>query len=339
MPFEFSENIQYRHVAHSQHHYSISYSRYQTELNKLYMIASPVIKKVYGTRLRRGVSHSENAPYLQLVKDVTTRLWQWRSSLPEHLLMDLDKDCSPEMDPTAKAHCLQALALQLTFDNLLIILHRPFLAWHIDSLTVRRGSDVSPHTFTDDTQTSSPQEWWVAALRTSRITELPQLAQLATDSHLVAFLAINLFNSAIAMVVMALSNPLSDKAQEVKRITTRIFRLQGLFGRRSKLSMQSSIILKNVVELLLRREKEAIFAPVPATKRSEEVTETTPSSTTGLLSVRDTLNLPLGLPHDPSNSQTGNNLSNAHRDPSFNQSLASVQKGSKQSSCSYEWNH
>lgn len=330
MPLEFSENIQYRHVAQPRNHYLISYSRYQAELNKLYMIASPVIKKVYGTRLRRGVSHSENAPYLQLVKDVTTKLWHWRSSLPEHLIVDLDKDCPPEMDPTAKAHCLQALALQLTFDNLLIILHRPFLAWHIDSLTVRRGSDVSPHDFSGNAQSSSPQEWWDAALRTSRITELPQLAQLATDSHLVAFLAINLFNSAIAMVVMALSNPLSDKAQEVKRITTRIFRLQDLFGRRSKLSMQSSIILKNVVELLLRREKEAIFAPVPAIKRPEEVTETTPSSTTGLLSVRETLTLPLGLPQDRGHAQVDNDYSNVHSDPSFNQSLASVQKGMRQ---------
>lgn len=327
MPFEFSENIQYRHVAHLQNHHLILYSRYQTELNKLYMIASPVIKKVYGTRLRRGVSHSGNAPYMQLVKDVTTRLWHWRGSLPAHLLMEMDKDCPPEMDATAKAHCLQALALQLTFDNLLIILHRPFLAWHIDSLTVPRVSDSSSRDFVDDVQTSSPQEWWDAALRTSRITELPQLAQLATDSHLVAFLAINLFNSAIAMVVMALSNPLSDKAQEVKRITTRIFRLQGLFGRRSKLSMQSSTILKNVVELLLRREKEAIFAPVPASKRPEEVTATTPSSTTGLLSVRETLNLPLGLPQDLGNSQMANNFSNIHQDSSFNQSLASVQKG------------
>jgi len=244
--------------------------------------------------------------------------------------MDLDKDCPPDLDSTAKAHCLQALALQLTFDNLLIILHRPFLAWHIDSLTVRRSSEVSSHTFAGDVQTSSPQEWWDAALRTSRITELPQLAQLATDSHLVAFLAINLFNSAIAMVVMALSNPLSDKAQEVKRITTRIFRLQDLFGRRSKLSMQSSIILKNVVELLLRREKEAIFAPVPTGKKPEEVTETTPSSTTGLLSVRETLNLPLGLLADPGNVQVENDYSHVHRDPTFNQSLASVQKGMEQ---------
>ncbi|KAI4752517.1 hypothetical protein E4T52_16909 [Aureobasidium sp. EXF-3400] len=70
MPSDFSENIQYRNLARPQDRHLILYSRYQTELNKLYMIASPVIKKVYGTRLRRGGSHADDAPYLQLVKDV-----------------------------------------------------------------------------------------------------------------------------------------------------------------------------------------------------------------------------------------------------------------------------
>ncbi|KAI5196585.1 hypothetical protein E4T39_07712 [Aureobasidium subglaciale] len=194
-------------------------SDYQPELNKLYMIASPGIKKDYDTRPHRDGSHPENAPYLQLVKDVTARSWAWRSSSPEHLAMDLDRDCPPEMGATAKAHCLQSLALSLTFDNSLIILHQPFLAWYIDSLTVRPGTSKSSHDFVNGVQTSSPQEWWDTALRTSRVT------------HLVAFLAINLFNAVIVMVVMALSYPLLDKAQEVKRITMRISRLQDLFGR------------------------------------------------------------------------------------------------------------
>lgn len=90
--------------------------------------------------------------------------------------------------------------------------------------------------------------------------------------------------------------------------------------------MQSSTILNNAVKLLQRREREAIFAPVSASKRRQEVTVTTPSSTTGLLSVRETLNLPQGLPQDHGNSQMANNFSNVHQDPSFNQSLASVQK-------------
>lgn len=198
---------------------------------------------------------------------------------------------------------------------------------------------MSTSTPSNDVQTSSPQEWWDAALRTARITELPQFAQLATDSHLVAFLAINLFNAAIVMVVMALTDPLSDKAQEVKRIITRIFRLQDLFGRRSKLSLQSSAVLKNVVQLLLRRENEAIFAPVQGNTKPAEVGETTPSSTIGLLTVRETLNLPLGLSQDFDSQQNAGNARSALTDSSFNQSLASVQKGLVMKNCLCCCNH
>jgi hypothetical protein len=176
-------------------------------------------------------------------------LWAWRRRLPPHLLLDLSSDCEQNASRNSRVYRLQALSLQLTFDNLLIIFHRPSLAQHVHHLIRNRSghgqmtmpsppsvqhpaSNASP-LFSDSTcsplsvsQASSNEQWWEAALRTSKVTQMPQLAQLATDSHLVAFLAINLFNSAIVMAILALSDPLSDRAQEVKRSITRIYRLQ-----------------------------------------------------------------------------------------------------------------
>lgn len=330
MPCDFLENPHYKSGIDTERSDPICYSPYQTALNNLYLIASPVIKQIYCARLERADSYSRNAPYVRLVQDVTDRLWEWRKALPLHLVMDLEHDCPTEMSATMKAHRLQSLALQLTFDNLLIILHRPFITLHVDLLkthpsgTAAPSEDMSPRL-----QGSSSQEWWDAALRTSHITELPQLAQLATDSHLVAFLAIVLFNSAIVMVVLALSHPLSDKAQEVKRVVTRIFRLQEIFGRRSKLSMQSSAILGNLTKLLLRRENEAIFAPVPASaNHSEEATTTTtPSSTAGLLSVKETLNLPLSFSQAPALHDVDQDNVRSAVNLGFTQSLGSLHKG------------
>ncbi|KAK9311783.1 hypothetical protein V1524DRAFT_418722 [Lipomyces starkeyi] len=65
-----------------------------------------------------------------------------------------------------------------------------------------------------------------AAVRISAVTKLPSITQMATDSHLVAFLAIVLGNAAIVMVVFAMSDSLSDRAQEAKRKVTRIFRVE-----------------------------------------------------------------------------------------------------------------
>jgi hypothetical protein len=157
------------------------------------------------------------------------------------------------------------------------------------------------------------------------VTELPVLAQLATDSHLVAFLAINLFNAAIVLAVMALSDPLSDTAQVVKRTITRILRLQDLLGKRSALSKQSTTVLKNVVTLLLRRESEAILAPITANNQQEGQPSLLDSAP---MSVEDTLRLPLDATLDffdaPARRPAWPEHSRAQR---LNESLASVQFG------------
>ncbi|KAF1850458.1 uncharacterized protein K460DRAFT_269742 [Cucurbitaria berberidis CBS 394.84] len=327
---------------------SICYSSYQRELNKLYLIASPIIEIIFGMRAVGSSGPSAGPQYMTQIMEVTEKLWAWRRRLPPHLLLDMSSDCEPNQLQTSKVHRLQALSLQLTFDNLLIIFHRPLLAQQVDQL-IRNQPDngqvatQSPsgltHTpssfFTTSTNSplsgshmSSTEQWWDAALRTSKVTEMPQLAQLATDSHLVAFLAINLFNSAIVMAVLALSDPLSDRAQEVKRTITRIFRLQELLGKKTQLSMQSNIVLKDVIQLLLRRETDAMLAPVydQETHAVDGDDRTMLQSEATLMSVEDTLRLPLQLPAGIVNSQQGRSYSRADRVLRLNESLASVQR-------------
>ncbi|KAJ9647015.1 hypothetical protein H2199_002001 [Coniosporium tulheliwenetii] len=330
---------------------SVCFSTYQRELNELYMIASPMIKTIFGAHSMSSVEQAADNLYSTPVKTITEKLWNWRQRLPRHLVLDLDRESNLNMSSTQRIHRLQALALQLTFDNLIIILHRPFLAQQVNFLSrsysgqdqarTPSSSHFSSPTYfsashTDhrgssqlNSQSPSPEQWWNAAVRTSRVTELPQLAQLATDSHLVAFLAINLFNSAIVMVVMALSDPLSDRAQEAKRTITRIFRLQELLGKRSMLSMQSSVVLRKVVHMLLHREAEAMLAPVTSLQPTSGDNRHEPSgaSTPGLISVEDTLRLPLDMPADLVNhSPGGQEHINVDRVMRLNESLVSIQR-------------
>lgn len=341
MPLDFTEAIYFDEASHADEESRICFSPYQRELNKLYMIASPVIRTIYGSRLGRKHRGAERDAYLQLVQDVTGRLWEWQQSLPPHLKMDLSQDCSPNMTAASIAHALQSLALQLTFDNLLIIIHRPFITQQIDTLREDCASPSAsnePHSSNLNSRrnstsslaspSSSPRQWWDAAMRTARVTELPQLAQLATDSHLVAFLAINLFNSAIVMVVMALAAPLSDRAQEVKRTITRVFRLQQAIGRRSKLSTQSSAVLRNVIQLLLQREADAILTPVVGTNNKAGTNNHSAPPGRRPISIRETLNLPLGQPLSFENQGLENEgLNYASGQLSYDESLASVQRG------------
>ena len=350
MPDDVEERVDFSESGQSQGT-PTCFSTYQRELNKLYMIASPAIKRVYSAQ--QAVEHSQARDYHSLIEDVTRRLWQWRVELPGSMLLDLSQDCPATLSLGDKAHYLQSLSLHLTFDSLLIILHRPFLRRHLSvlqhhglsgdnglgvsslsapaPLSTAGQSRASSEDMLEPANDSSQQQWWNAAVRTSKAIELPQLAQFASDGHLVAFMAINLFNAAIVMVVLSLSDPLTNRAQEAKRAIARIYRLQATLGARSTLSKQSSSILRSLVNLMMRRESEAILAPVVPKSARFHQTSGTPHSSAGpqALSVRETMSMPLGAQM----STSGQNPQSWDADASnlasrLDDSLASVQKGS-----------
>lgn len=350
MPSDVLENPQF--AIHGSQAEAICYSTYQRELNRLYLIASPALEAIFGSRTFRSSEQLAGDSYFTLVKHATKKLEQWRLSLPSHLTLDLKKDFLPDGQASSRTYALQSLSLQLTYDNVLIVLHRPLLArqvHHLSTMNKHSPAEVTANSPTyrsitsahsaghsgsyfdtvfSDTRVTSSELWMDAAVRTSKITELPVLVRLATESHLVAFLAINLFHAAIVLAVLALSEPLSDTAQEVKRTITRIFRVQDLIGKRSALSKQSTIVLKNVVALLLRRESEAMLAPVTAP--SEPISHQT--NRAGFhsfpISVEDALRLPVDATITSRHSlDMGDPFSNANRLYRLNESLASVQHG------------
>ncbi|KAK3707263.1 hypothetical protein LTR37_012264 [Vermiconidia calcicola] len=348
-PQDVFEHTVFRRLSSPGESKSVCFSTYQRELNKLYTIASPAIENIYSAS--RSTRHSVVEERLALVKDVTVRLWKWRKRLPEHLSLSLDDDCPQSPTTDVKAYWLQSLSLHLTFDSLIIVLHRPFIKQRPDTIytdasvspsfsTMPHATDanhgqsqqLSPSYASESSlglDTSSHQQWWEAAFRTSRVTGLPQLAQFATDSHLVAFLAINLFNAAMVMVVVALSDPLTNDAQEAKRAVARIYRLQETLGSRSTLSEQSSRVLESLVQLLLRRESDAILAPM--LKRQQPLHNHDSSQPDQLdgsrISVRDALSKPLATSLDPYNqlyySHTNHDLTLGSR---LDDSLATVQR-------------
>jgi hypothetical protein len=328
----------------------ICFSTYQRELNKLYTIASPAIKRVY--RAQQDAEPGRAREYHSLIEEVTHRLWRWRHELPPRLSLNLSSDCPATLDLGSKAHYLQSLSLHLTFDSLLIILHRPFLKRHlsvlqrhglagenglgVSSLDASRPTETMPTSrassedIPEPANDSSQQQWWNAAVRTSKVIELPQLAQFASDGHLVAFMAINLFNAAIVMVVLSLLDPLANRAQEAKRAIARIYRLQATLGTRSTLSKQSSSVLRSLVSLLMRRESDAILAPMVSRRVSVAQPSQSGEANASLhtLSVRETLSMPLGAHLSPSGyGLEGWDAEASQFASRLDDSLASVQKG------------
>ncbi len=348
---------------------AIIYSSYQTELSKLYLIASPALKTIFGTRATQFATEHFNSQYASLVSDVAQKLIAWRCRLPAHLALDLGQDYYPEnASRSIRAHTLQSLSLQLTLDNLLIVLHRPILAEQVEHLSMNasasyasapepgsplgspRATTTTSHTtertIHDHAQPASEESGgsdycWSAAVRTARLTELPQLAQLATDSHLIAFVAMNLFHAAIVLISVALMDPLSNRSQGVKRIMTRVLRLQELLGQQSTLSSQSTIVLKNLICLLLRQEEQAMLGPVasaPAEVYPSVEQQVQGSADTSFESVEKTVRLPMeAMLTTSDHRRDGLPWSDLGRSQRLHESLVSIQRGKHYASDKYLW--
>ncbi|KAK7732996.1 hypothetical protein SLS57_000940 [Botryosphaeria dothidea] len=344
MPSNVFENPLFKREHANGNDLLVHYSAYQCELNKLYRISSPMIEIIFGARGGDVSATASQSERFAVVADIDQQLRNWRLNLPAHLVLDLNNDSRVDSLAETRAHRLQALSLELTYENIVIVLHRPFFAQQVNNLTrvlpgSLQGSISSPYTVDTPQSMAMPnglssETWWNAAVRTSRVTELPNLAQLATETHLVAFMAINLFNSAIVMVVCALSEPLSDRAQEAKRNITRIYRLLELLGSRSKLSMQSSVILQDMIRVLLNREAEAMLTsvvmPPPARSQPELDPSLSMASHGRSRTVEDALRLPLDMSSSAVDSSevTGDAQAEHLRDAArMNGGLASIQRG------------
>lgn len=351
MPRDFYENRLFASEAHQEE--LVCYSAYQRELNKLYVTASPILKCIFSARSSASLSswsRTSEAWNLDLMTQTQQKMKLWRAGLPGHLVFDFGQDIMLHSSAAVRAHRLQALSLQLTFDHLIIFFHRSLLAKQLHNLSQRKAPEnsISPNQsssiFSTDTarlerqptsqSPSSPEEWWEAALRTSRVTQLPYTIQLATDGHLVAFLGINLLNAAVVLVICALTNPLTDKAQEAKRNITRVARLQEILGKRSKLALQSSAILRSMIYIIVQKEAEAMLASVGSMIDSGTGSE--PASMLQahqhpFYSVEDALRLPFTLPGDEINyvGPASSYFLEPREDEGrrLNESLATVQRG------------
>lgn len=263
MPIAVLENVHFDKAVGSE---QICLSVYQAQLNEVYAIASPIIENIYGIRTSTDLRTRSMLP--GMIAQASRLMREWQDNLPPNLSLDKMTDVSPTCSTAEKMHKLQALALQLTYDNLMIIIHRPLLADQRASLTrfqehaqnQARPSEVPPELhFPTSNGDSNFKQCLDSALRVSRVQNKPELMKLAAETHLVAFLGMNLFTSSVVMSVCALSDPLSDTAQEAKRGITRTLLVQKSLSRRTSLSMQSSVILEDIVQLILEREREEML--------------------------------------------------------------------------------
>ena len=259
---EFLENDEYVPVT------TLSYQRYKF---KLYQIAASITGGIY---FYNGGTMPE---IVEKVKLINRRLLDWDKSLPPELrtgsFVRDTIDCAD--GPILKIFHLQALTLQLTYDNIQLLLHRPLLAYNETSFqssspqrtseglqsdlrrlsTNRRPPELSTN---GEMLRASKKQCWNSAMRTSKISELSTALVAAANTHAAAFAAIQTFTAGVMLSIFALSDPFSLQAQQSKQAIGRLIQLPRQLGYRTTVSDQCGAVLEDLIRLILSEEMKAL---------------------------------------------------------------------------------
>lgn len=217
---------------------------------RLYRIVGPFLAR----------RHQKSRP--ESVQSIHAQLTSWKRQLPENLRLERYKDKSTLQAPSLLQ--MQALALQLTYDNIQIILHR--------SLAFGSGSQLSnPDRSPDDLPRSalSRKQLFESALRTSQLNEYSHVLHACGKTHAAMHVGICLFTAGVVLCAFAISEPLSATSEAAKNGVTNILRFQhDPILNEHLLSAQSVKILEDLVTVLLRSEHRVIRGDDPIISQS-----------------------------------------------------------------------
>lgn len=231
-----------------------SYRRHKFDL---YTIASPIIGDIYNFKTLTASTVAQQA-----VK-INTDLVKWFDGLPPELRLDSDENfnttgLSSAEIKTCQLFQLQALALQLAYDNIQIVFHRPFLRYNYHL-------SRSPGLPESDARATSLEQCRHCALRTCNI--LPRYTKVllaARNTHAVAYIAMQNFTAGVTLGMVALSDLGSEQSQDAKRGVANSISLQRILGGSSIVPLQTVKILEELFRLIFSKEMVSMLDNFPS---------------------------------------------------------------------------
>ena len=209
---------------------------------------------------------------VQQVKDVHQRLLDWERTIPPELRLEsFPKRMNDSgTDKISKIFRLQAFALQDSYDNIQLLLHRPLLSLvgrprRVDHPSTHKEeglgqSFASERELNTDVARTSKHQCWESAIRTSLLVEYSDVWEAASKSPLGAHIGIHAFTAGVMLGIFALSSPLSSQAQDAKHGIARIIRMPCIEGYKAPIWPQSTKILEDLLKLILAEEMKALLS-------------------------------------------------------------------------------
>ncbi|KAH7165027.1 fungal-specific transcription factor domain-containing protein [Fusarium sp. MPI-SDFR-AT-0072] len=182
------------------------------------------------------------------IETIHQRMIQWRHELPDVLTLSGQEQ---SMDPSVvKPTEIHALSLQLTYNNLQIILHRTAVFNNVNEIS------MSPKNST------SLQQIFTSAMDTSELSRHPRILDACRRTHADVHVGMTMFTAGVVLCAICLSQPLTEMGSRAKTGVMHITRMcrettPGLYSGQL-ISEQSLGIIDSLVEVMLRQETDII---------------------------------------------------------------------------------
>lgn len=248
---------------------------YKYFMSKLSVITKEALAELYciGPASVDRVNESlKSRPYhlVQKAALFDRKLHQWMAEIPTQLRVqrvvppgngfasidELDREIGTS-GPRFESHIfqLQALTLQIAYENAKILVHRPLLSYR---LVTNSPMTPSSKDYLDDPFRLSMQACRDAALRTSELMSAPVVDFIA-DTYAAAFVGIHTFTAGITLGILSSIEPLSPQSYEAKVGLQRLMAIQAKLKSRSPLSAQGLEILQRLTKHVMEKELNAML--------------------------------------------------------------------------------
>ncbi|RHZ58001.1 transcription factor domain-containing protein [Aspergillus thermomutatus] len=250
---------------------------YKYYMSKLSVLTKAVLTELYG--IGPGPVNNDRASdefgsslraFVMRVASLDARLRNWRAEIPPKLRWQtvastsISYSSKEEFDRDIGAsgvrfdnhiYHLQALALELAYENTMILAHRPLLSYKLVTKTADEKLDDFSHrdTIQGNPFLGSMQACHDAGMSLSELVNSPIL-DLVSETYAAAFVSIHTFTAGVALGILSSIEPLTPQAQEAKVGLHRLMSIQAKLKSRSLLATQGLDILQRLTKLVLDKE-------------------------------------------------------------------------------------
>lgn len=244
-------------------------------MSKLSVLTKSVLSELYGVgpglvnnNKASGESGSRLCAVVIRVAKLDARLRDWRAEIPPKLRWETVASTSvsysslEEFDRDIGAlgvrfdnhiYHLQALALELAYENTMILVHRPLLSFKLVTKSTDKRDDMSYFDIQENPFLKSMKACHDAGMSLSELANSPIL-ELVSETYAAAFVSIHTFTAGVALGILGSIEPLTPQAQEAKVGLHRLMSIQAKLQTRSVLATQGLDILQRLTKLVLDKE-------------------------------------------------------------------------------------